>query len=82
MNIGLVDMTGKRDTRLITLKPNDLTASTEIKVPAPALSPTSQTSKPLREQQGRILVPALPAAPIQRISTIPSRTITSFSLQP
>ena len=82
MNVGLVDMTGKRDTRLITLKPNDLTASTEIKVPAPALSPTGQISKPLREQQGRILVPALPAAPIQRISTVPSRTITSFSLQP
>jgi hypothetical protein len=82
MNIGLVDMTGKRDTRLITLKPNDLSANAEIKVPAPALSPTGQTSKPLREQQGRILIPALPAAPIQRISTIPSRTITSFSLQP
>ena len=76
MNVGLVDMTGKRDTRMITLKPNDLSANAEIKVPAPAQSQNGQTSKPLREQQGRIILPALPAASFQLPTSISGKQMT------
>ena len=82
MNIGLVDITGKRDTRMITLKPNDVGNSAEIKVPAPSQSITEQATKPVREQQGRITLPALPAAPIQVPSAAPRRQTTALELNP
>ena len=84
MNIGLVDMTGKRDTRMITLKPNDVANSAEIRVPmpSPAQPIVNQALKPVNEQQGRIMVPALPAAPIQYPQAAPRRQTTSLEMKP
>ena len=84
MNIGLVDMTGKRDTRMITLKPNDVANSAEIRVPmpSPAQPIVNQALKPVNEQQGRIMVPALPAAPMQYPQAAPRRQTTSLEMKP
>ena len=42
MNVGLVDLNGKRDTRMITFKPHGVDNSAEIKVPLPAQSLVNQ----------------------------------------
>ena len=76
MNVGLVDQTGKRDTRTITLKPNDVQANVEFKIPTLPTSPNQQsaqqTNTPLNQQANpqapesrrAFAIPSLPAAPL------------------
>jgi hypothetical protein len=74
MNVGLVDQTGKRDTRTITLKPNDIQNSVEFKIPSLPVTSNQQTDISSVKRQGAVTIPSLPSAPLlQSGKLVPQR---------